>query len=100
MTILNQIYEVDFKGFSYRFRPRVRLIQKWLKAGVLEDRQWSETAVGTPQSSVASPLLPNIYLHYDFDLWVEVGCTNAIRFGSVSVTDLFCRADEVFGVVD
>jgi len=123
VTILNQIYEVDFKGFSYGFRPGrsphqaldaltvgiqrkrvnwvldadirdffgnlshewtmkfvehrvadrriLRLIQKWLKAGVSEDGQWSETKVGTPQGSVASPLLANVYLHYVFDLWVE-----------------------------
>ena len=124
VTILNQIYEVDFKGFSYGFRPgrsphqaldalsvglyrkRVNwvldadirgffdnmshewtmkfaehrvadrrilgLIQKWLKAGVSEDGQWSETKVGTPQGAVVSPLLANVYLHYVFDLWVEV----------------------------
>jgi RNA-directed DNA polymerase len=123
VTILNEIYEVDFRGFSYGFRPGrsphqaldalsvglhrkrvnwvldadirgffdqishewtmkfvqhrvadrriLRLIQKWLKAGVSEDGQWSETKVGTPQGSVASPLLANIYLHYVFDLWVE-----------------------------
>jgi hypothetical protein len=53
--------------------PRiVRLIQKWLKAGVMEDGQWSQTKVGTPQGAVVSPLLANIYLHYVFDLWVEV----------------------------
>ena len=124
VTILNQIYEVDFKGFSYGFRPGrgphqaldaltagiqwkrvnwvldadirgffdnmshewttkfiehrvadhriLRLIQKWLKAGVSEDGQWSETKLGTPQGAVASPLLANVYLHYVFDLWVEV----------------------------
>ena len=124
VTILNAIYEVDFKGFSYGFRPGrsphqaldalsvglhrkrvnwvldadirgffdqmshewtmkfvqhrvgdpriLRLIQKWLKAGVIEEGQWSETKIGTPQGSVASPLLANIYLHYVFDLWVEV----------------------------
>ena len=124
VTILNEIYEVDFKGFSYGFRPGrsphqaldalsvglhrkrvnwvldadirgffdnmshewtvkfiehrvgdpriVRLIQKWLKAGVSEEGQWSETRVGTPQGAVISPLLANIYLHYVFDLWVEV----------------------------
>jgi RNA-directed DNA polymerase len=124
VTILNQIYEVDFKGFSYGFRPgrgphqaldaltagiqwkRVNwvldadirgffdnmnhewttkfvehrvadrrilcLIQKWLKAGVSEDGQWSETKLGTPQGAVVSPLLANVYLHYVFDLWVEV----------------------------
>src|SRR5499425_514461 len=123
VTILNQIYEVDFRGFSYGFRPGrgphqaldaltvgiqwkrvnwvldadirgffdnmshewvmkfiehrvadhriLRLIQKWLKAGVSEDGQWSETRVGTPQGSVVSPLLANVYLHYTFDLWVE-----------------------------
>ena len=123
VTILNQIYEVDFKGFSYGFRPRrsphqaldalavgiqwkrvnwvldadirgffdnmnhewtmkfiehrvadrriLRLIQKWLKAGVSEDGQWSETKLGTPQGAVVSPLLANVYLHYAFDLWVE-----------------------------
>jgi retron-type reverse transcriptase len=47
------------------------LIRKWMKAGVSEQGQWSETTVGTPQGSVASPLLANIYLHYVFDLWVE-----------------------------
>ena len=52
--------------------PRIlRLIQKWLKAGVSEDGQWSETKVGTPQGAVVSPLLANVYLHYVFDLWVE-----------------------------
>jgi group II intron reverse transcriptase/maturase len=123
VTILNQIYEVDFQGFSYGFRPGrsphkaldalsvglhrkrvnwvldadirgffdqmshewtmkfvqhrvadhriLRLIQKWLKAGVSEDGQWSETKVGTPQGAVVSPLLANVYLHYVFDLWVE-----------------------------
>jgi RNA-directed DNA polymerase len=123
VTILNQIYEIDFKGFSYGFRPGrkphqaldalyvgllrkrvnwvldadirgffdnmshewimkfighrvadrriLRLIQKWLKAGVSEDGQWSETKLGTPQGAVVSPLLANVYLHYVFDLWVE-----------------------------
>src|SRR5499427_4794418 len=123
VTVLNQIYETDFKGFSYGFRPGrgphqaldaltvgiqrkrvnwvldadirgffdnmsqewtmkfiehrvadrriLRLIQKWLKAGVSEDGQWSETKVGTPQGAVVSPLLANVYLHYVFDLWVE-----------------------------
>ena len=52
--------------------PRIiRLIQKWLKAGVMEGGQWSETEMGTPQGAVISPLLANIYLHYVFDLWVN-----------------------------
>jgi hypothetical protein len=50
----------------------LRLIQKWLKAGVLEDGEWSDTTMGTPQGSVVSPILANIYLHYVFDLWVDV----------------------------
>ena len=49
----------------------LRLIQKWLKAGVSEDGEWSETKIGTPQGAVISPLLANIYLHYVFDTWVE-----------------------------
>jgi len=124
VTILNQIYEEDFLGFSYGFRPgrsqhqaldalsyalvkrkvnyvldadiqgffdnldkawmikfvehrvadrrTLRLIQKWLKAGVMEEGKWSHTETGTPQGSVISPLLANIYLHYVFDLWVDV----------------------------
>ena len=123
VTILKQIYEVDFKGFSYGFRPGrsphqaldaltvgiqrrhvnwvldadirgffdnmshewtmkfvehrvadrriLRLIQKWLRAGVSEDGQWSGSKVGTPQGAVVSPLLANVYLHYVFDLWIE-----------------------------
>lgn len=61
------------KFIEHRIGDRrvVRLIQKWLKAGVLEDgtRTWSET--GTPQGGSASPLLANVYLHYVFDLWVQ-----------------------------
>ena len=49
-----------------------RLIQKWLKAGISEDGEWSETKVGTPQGAVVSPLLANVYLHYAFDRWLEV----------------------------
>jgi group II intron reverse transcriptase/maturase len=49
----------------------VRLIQKWLKAGVMEDGQWFETKEGTPQGAVISPLLANLYLHYVLDLWVQ-----------------------------
>lgn len=116
VEVLNAIYENDFLGFSYGFRPGrsqhqaldalataimrkkvnwvldadirgffdtidhgwlvkfiehriadkriVRLIQKWLAAGVLEDGMWSSTEVGTPQGATISPLLANIYLHY------------------------------------
>jgi RNA-directed DNA polymerase len=53
-------------------RRILRLIQKWLKAGVLEEGNWSETEMGTPQGAVISPLLANIYLHYVFDCWVDL----------------------------
>jgi len=46
-------------------------VRKWLKAGVLEDGNWSVSEKGTPQGAVASPLLANIYLHYVFDLWAH-----------------------------
>ena len=49
----------------------LRLIQRWLKAGVMEDGEWSETLEGTPQGASVSTLLANVYLHYVFDLWVH-----------------------------
>ena len=122
-AVLNAIYEEDFLGFSYGFRPGrgahdamdalvvgitsrkvnfildadirsffdtvdhewmirfvehrigdrriVRLIRKWLKAGVLEDGVVKANEQGTGQGAVISPLLANIYLHYAFDLWAE-----------------------------
>ena len=123
VEVMNAIYETDFLGFSYGFRPGrsqhnaldalytglltknvnwvldldirgffdaishewlvkfiehriadrrvVRLIQKWLNAGVLEDGKRTRMEEGTPQGGSASPLLANIYLHYAFDLWVQ-----------------------------
>jgi RNA-directed DNA polymerase len=123
VVVLNAIYEEDFLGFSYGFRPKrsqhdaldalavgicntpvnwildadirsffdsvsqdwlvrflehrigdqriIRLVRKWLKAGVLEEGVWSVSETGTPQGAVASPLLANVYLHYVFDLWAE-----------------------------
>jgi group II intron reverse transcriptase/maturase len=123
VEVMNAIYETDFLGFSYGFRPKrsqhnaldalytglltkkvnwvldldirgffdaishewlvkfiehriadrrvVRLIQKWLNAGVLEDGKRIRMEEGTPQGGSASPLLANIYLHYVFDLWVQ-----------------------------
>jgi group II intron reverse transcriptase/maturase len=61
------------KFIEHRVADRrvVRLIQKWLKAGVLEDGKRSESEVGTVQGGSISPLLANIYLHYVFDLWVQ-----------------------------
>ena len=123
VEVLNAIYETDFLGYSYGFRPGrsphpaldalytglltrkvnwvldldirgffdgishewlvrfvehriadrrvVRLIQKWLRAGVLEDGKHLRVEEGTPQGGSASPLLANSYLHYVFDLWVQ-----------------------------
>jgi group II intron reverse transcriptase/maturase len=49
----------------------LRLIQKWLSAGVMEDGRWAPSEQGSPQGATASPLLANIYLHYTFDLWAQ-----------------------------
>src|ERR1019366_579806 len=49
----------------------LRLIQKWLRAGVIEDGEWSESLDGTAQGASVSPLLSNVYLHYAFDLWAD-----------------------------
>jgi len=123
VEVLNAIYEADFRGFSYGFRPGrsphhaldalavgieqkkvnwvldadisdfftsldhrwlekflghriadkrvLRLIGKWLAAGVVEDGNWSQTVEGAPQGASVSPLLANVYLHYVFDLWAD-----------------------------
>ena len=85
-TKVNYILDADIRSFFgevsqewlVRFLnhrvgdPRIiRLIQKWLKAGVLEDGVVTTSEQGTGQGSVASPLLANVYLHYVFDLWAE-----------------------------
>jgi RNA-directed DNA polymerase len=122
-TVLESIYEEDFLGFSYGFRPErsahdaldalsvgiatkkvnwiidadirgffdnishewlmkflghriadrrmLRLLKKWLTAGVSEDGEWSATTVGTPQGAVISPLFANVFMHYVFDLWIN-----------------------------
>jgi hypothetical protein len=49
----------------------LRLLKKWLRAGVSEDGEWSPTKVGTPQGAVISPLLANVFLHYALDLWIQ-----------------------------
>ena len=152
VTVLNQIYEEDFLGFSYGFRQGrsqhqaldalwvgimrkkvnwildgdirgffdhlshewlvkfiehriadrriLRLIQKWLRAGVSEEGKWSKTEVGTPQGAVASPLLANVYLHYVFDLWVQhwriheaTGDLIVVRYADDIVAGFENRAD-------
>ena len=123
VEVLNAIYEVDFLGFSYGFRPGrsphdaldalaagiqrkkvnwvldadirdfftsldqswlqkflehriadkrvLRLIRKWVSAGVIEDGTWTASEVGAPQGASASPFLANVYLHYVLDRWVR-----------------------------
>ena len=67
----NLSHEWLVKFVEHRIGDRrvVRLIQKWLQAGVLEQGTWQETEVGTPQGAVISPLLANLYLHHVLDLW-------------------------------
>ncbi|MFQ5938086.1 MAG: group II intron reverse transcriptase/maturase [Acidiferrobacterales bacterium] len=131
LWVLQSIYEEDFLGFSYGFRPGrsqhraldalsvaitskrvnwilecdiegfydaidhqwlikflehriadrriLRLVRKWLRAGVSEEGEWSETTVGSPQGSVISPFFSNVYLHYVFDLWIEWWRQNRCR---------------------
>ncbi len=82
---VNWILDADIEGFfdaidhewlvkflEHRIVDRrlLRLIRKWLRAGVSEEGEWSKTTVGAPQGSVISPLLSNVYLHYVFDLWI------------------------------
>jgi hypothetical protein len=81
-------------------RRILRLIKKWLKAGVLEDGEWSETEKGTPQGSAISPLLVNVYLHYVFDLWLQhwrkrwaAGEVIAVRYADDSVLGFQHRVD-------
>ena len=123
VEVLNAVYEEDFLGFSYGFRPGrkphdaldalatgilrkkvnwvldadisdffsrldhvwiekflehriadkrvLRLIRKWLNAGVIEEGNWKETIEGAPQGASISPLIANVYLHYVFDRWVR-----------------------------
>ncbi len=152
VEVLNAIYETDFLGFSYGFRPGrnphnaldalyaglltrkvnwvldadirgffeaidhewlvkfvehriadrrvVRLIQKWLNAGVLEDGTRTRSETGTPQGGSASPLLANVYLHYVFDLWVQRwrrtqahGDVIVVRFADDFIAGFQYRAD-------
>jgi group II intron reverse transcriptase/maturase len=85
-TPVNWILDADirnfFDGLSQEWLVRflehrigdqriIRLVRKWLKAGVLEDGELSVSETGTPQGAVASPLFANVYLHYAFDLWAN-----------------------------
>src|SRR6202022_2895968 len=154
VEVLNAIYETDFLGFSYGFRPGrsqhqaldalytglltrkvnwvldvdirgffdalshewlvkfvehriadrrvVRLIQKWLNAGVLEEGKRIRTEEGTPQGGSASPLLANVYLHYVFDLWAQAwrqkqacGDVIIVRFADDIVVGFEAKSDAV-----
>jgi len=95
-------HEWTMKFIEHRVADRrlLRLIQKWLKAGVSEDGQWSETKVGTPQGAVVSPLLASVYLHYVLDLWVEAwrkkvagGDVIVVRYADDLVMGFQYRAD-------
>ena len=83
---VNWVLDADIRGFfdtishewlvkfiEHRIGDRriITLTQKWLRAGVLEEGQWTQSEEGTPQGGIISPVLANIYLHYAFDLWVQ-----------------------------
>jgi len=70
-TSLDHSWLLKFLEHRIADKRVLRLIQKWLKAGVVEDGEWAETAEGTPQGASVSTLLSNVYLHYVFDLWVR-----------------------------
>ena len=68
---VSQSWLIRFLEHRIGDRRIIRLIQKWLRAGILEDGIVTSSETGTGQGSVISPLLVNIYLHYVFDLWAE-----------------------------
>ncbi|WP_269767625.1 reverse transcriptase domain-containing protein, partial [Burkholderia ubonensis] len=68
---LSQDWLVRFLEHRVGDQRIIRLVRKWLKAGVLEDGELNVSETGTPQGSVASPLFANVYLHYVFDLWAN-----------------------------
>jgi group II intron reverse transcriptase/maturase len=70
-TSLDHSWLKKFLEHRIADRKVLRLIAKWLSAGVIEDGTWSDTTEGAPQGASASPLLANVYLHYVFDRWVR-----------------------------
>src|SRR6266498_1350971 len=68
---LDRVWLRKFLGHRIADKRVLRLVDKWLAAGVIEDGTWSETPQGSPQGASVSPLLANIYLHYVFDLWAD-----------------------------
>src|SRR2546426_1812918 len=91
---------VEFVQHRIGDRRVVRLIQKWLNAGVWEDGKKIRMEEGTPQGGSASPLLANLYLHYVFDLWVQAwrqklahGDVIVVRFADDIVVGFKSKAD-------
>ena len=70
-TSLDQSWLLRFLEHRIADKRVLRLIQKWLAAGVIENGEWSKTEQGTAQGASVSPLLANVYLHYVFDLWAK-----------------------------
>jgi len=68
---INHEWMMKFLEHRVADRRLLRLVRKWLRAGVSEKGEWSKTEAGTPQGAVISPLLTNVYLHYVFDLWAH-----------------------------
>ena len=69
-----KLIEAGFFGFvEHRIGDRrvIRLISKWLSAGVMKEGEWRDNLRGTPQGSIVSPVLANVYLHYVLDLWFQ-----------------------------
>lgn len=91
---------VQFTALMHHITPLLRLIRKWLTAGVIENGAKTEIRVGTPQGAVISPLLANIYLHYVFDLWFQrwrrrdaKGDVIVVRYADDSVVGFEAEAD-------
>ena len=70
-STLDQAWLVKFLEHRIADKRVLRLVRKWLSAGVIEDGKWSATPEGSPQGATISPLLANVYLHYVFELWVR-----------------------------
>jgi len=68
---VNRDWLVRFLEHRIGDRRLIRLVVKWLNAGVMEGTEWTDTGKGVPQGAVVSPVLANIYLHYVFDLWIQ-----------------------------
>ncbi len=68
---IRQEWLLKFLEHRIADRRMLRLLKKWLRAGVSEDGKWSPTTVGTPQGAVISPLYANVFLHYVLDLWIH-----------------------------